>query len=56
VVLSERTRGNKDKLKYKRFCLNIRKHFYSDGKIAQTQIVQKVYRVSKFRDIQINDI
>jgi len=29
VVPSDRTRGNGHRLKYKRFCPNIRKHFFT---------------------------
>ena len=41
MQLSDRTRGNRQKQKHKRFHLNIRKLFYSKGNGALEQVAQK---------------
>lgn len=47
MVSSNRTRGNGHRWKHRKFCLNIRKHFfYCDGERALAQVACRCGRVS----------
>lgn len=53
MVSSERTRGNRHILKYKKFCLNLRKNFfYCEGDQTLAEVAQRSCRVG---DIQNAD-